>query len=156
MYTVEVWEQGNRLSGLLRGLLPETVWRGTVFLPAGRCFGERKPDLAVVSPQWNGGLMAGDCRCLLIPGNVGTAGGLSAGWVVSYGLDRRDTLTLSAMEPGKLWSALQREIVTLDGTVVEGQEFPLSNRRELPPMEALACVGVQLLLGIPPEGVRLE
>ena len=156
MVTVEVWEQGNRLSGLLEECLPGQLKGAAVFLPAGRCFGERKPDLAVVSPQWNGGPMAGDCRCLLIPGNAGKAGSLSAGWVVSYGLDRRDTLTLSAMEPGRLWAALQREIVTLDGTVVEGQEFPLSNRRELPPMEALACVGVQLLLGIPPEGVRLE
>ena len=153
MVTVEVWERGSRLAGLLRELLPGTVGEKVRIVPAG----ERRADLVVLAPGWRGGERAGDCRCLLVPGNMGgLAGRLHAGWVVSYGLDRRDTLTLSSMERGRLLAALQRELVTLDGTTVEGQEFPLSNGRGLPPVEALVCVGVQLLLGVPPEGVRLE
>ena len=156
MVAVEVWERGDSLSGLLRALLPADL-RGNVRLyPAGRMGEQSRPDLAVVSPYWRGEA-SGACRCLLVPGTMGpTAGKMRAGWVVSYGLDRRDTLTLSAMEPGRLCAALQRELVTPDGTTVEGQELPLSNGWELPPMAALACVGAQLLLGVPPEGVRLE
>lgn len=150
MVTVEVREEGNRLLGILRARLPGEMAR---ILPAG----ERRADLVLLAPGWREGETAGDCRCLLLPGTMGgLTGRLHAGWVVSYGLDRRDTLTLSSMERGRLLVALQRELVTLDGTTVEGQEFPLSNGSGLSPMAALACVGVQLLLGVPPENVRLE
>lgn len=156
MVAVEVWEQGDSLSGLLGALLPAGL-RGSVRLYSAGSMGEKsRPDLAVISPCWRGEV-SGVCRCLLVPGTMGPAAGeMRAGWVVSYGLDRRDTLTLSSIEPGRLCGALQRELVTLDGTTVEGQEFPLSNGWKLAPMAALACVGVQLLLGVPPEGVRLE
>lgn len=157
MVTVEVWERGKRLSGLLRQLLPGEMREGLRIVPAGELPGEMRPDLVVLAPCWRGGGEGGICRCLLSPGSVGgLTGRFSAGWVVSYGLDRRDTLTLSAMEGGRLCVALQRELVTLDGTTVEGQERPLSNGMGLSPAEALACVGVQLLLGVPPERVRLE
>ena len=86
---------------------------------------------------------------------VGDAGelldGLRAASAVSYGASPRDSLTISSREGGRLWAALQRELVTVDGQVVERQEFPLAlepGREELP---ALAVAGALLLLGVPPE-----
>lgn len=149
--TVGVWESGERLSQWGKALLPGEILRNLAFLPAaGSCL-----DLAAVAPQWQKKTAGISCRCLLLPGDAEIEG-ISADWVVSYGLSRRDTLTLSALGEGRLWVALQRELVTVEGTLLEGQEIPLDNRENLPPLEALFCVGMQLLLGVPPEKVRLE
>ena len=64
---------------------------------------------------------------------------------------QKTSLTISSREGGRLWAALQRELVTVGGQVVERQEFPLTlapGTKELP---ALAAAGALLLLGVPPE-----
>lgn len=156
MYTVGIGAKGHRLSGLLEGNLPAGLREKTVLRPLEALPEGMPPDLIVAAPDWGQGAGDRPCRCLLLPGAVGAlTGTASAGWVVSYGLDRRDTLTLSSIGQGRLWAALQREIVTLDGTTVERQELPLPCRTGLPPLLALACVGGQLLLGVPPEEVRV-
>mgnify|MGYP000026848776 CR=1 FL=1 len=48
-------------------------------------------------------------------------------------------------------SALQRELVTVQGQVVERQEFPWRLSPGASPQAALAVAGALLLLGIPPE-----
>jgi len=70
---------------------------------------------------------------------------------VSYGLSPRDSLTVSSRERGVLWAALQRELVTVDGRVVERQEFPLALEPGAEELSALAAAGALLLLGVPPE-----
>ena len=70
---------------------------------------------------------------------------------VSYGASPRDSLTISSREGNTLWAALQRELVTVDGQVVERQEFPLTLEPEVGELPALAAAGALLLLGVPPE-----
>ncbi len=57
----------------------------------------------------------------------------------------------SFWEGRRLWAALQRELVTVDGQVVERQEFPLDLERGEEEQSALAVAGALLLLGVPPE-----
>ena len=96
------------------------------------------------------------CRAGLVPGEGGGAlGELRAASAVSYGLSPRDSLTLSSREGERLWCALQRELVTLDGAVVERQEFPVLPPPALEPLSALAAAGALLLLGVPPERLRM-
>ena len=92
------------------------------------------------------------CRTVLLPGGAGgVLSGLDPAAAVSYGTGPRDTLTLSSREGRQLWCAIQRELVTVDGQVVERQEFSmplLPGQGELP---SLAVAGALLLLGVPPE-----
>ena len=114
------------------------------------------PGLVVISPRAaeSGLLRIPACRVVLLPG-VGreTLGELRAASAVSYGLSPRDSLTLSSREGDRLWCALQRELVTLDGAVVERQEFPLVPPVGLEPLPALAAAGALLLLGLPLERI---
>ena len=92
------------------------------------------------------------CRLLLAPGDARTLPALlRAETVISYGLSPRDSLTLSSREGDTLWAALQRELVTVDGHVVERQEFPLRLEPGAEELPSLAAAGALLLLGVPPE-----
>ena len=113
---------------------------------------ERHPALLVVSPRAaaRGMQLPRRCRTVLLPGGMGEVSPQAAS-AVSYGVSPRDSLTISSREGGTLWAALQRELVTVDGRVVERQEFPLRlepGEEELP---VLAAAGALLLLGITPE-----
>ncbi len=70
---------------------------------------------------------------------------------VSYGLSKRCSLTLSSLEPRRPVLALQREIATLTGIVLERQELPLRLWCGMGPEPLLAAAGTLLLLGVPPE-----
>ena len=65
------------------------------------------------------------CRTVLLPGGAGAALRAGPAAAVSYGTGPRDTLTLSSREGRQLWCAIQRELVTVEGRVVERQELPL-------------------------------
>ena len=89
---------------------------------------------------------------MLLPGETGRAAlPLRAASAVSYGVSPRDSLTISSREGDLLWAALQRELVTVDGRVVERQEFPLALEPGEEELSALAAAGALLLLGVPPE-----
>lgn len=64
----------------------------------------------------------------------------------------RDTITMSSINDTQTVIALQRELVTLDGTVLERQELPL-RRRALHGSadDLMAAVGGLLILGVSPE-----
>ena len=114
------------------------------------------PALLVVSPGAvrRGLRLPGACRTVLLPGDGGALlAGVRAASAVSYGTSPRDSLTVSSREGDRLWAALQRELVTVDGHVVERQEFPLSFRAGRDELPALAVAGALLLLGIPPEAL---
>jgi hypothetical protein len=85
----------------------------------------------------------------LVPGALTVP--LRAASAVSYGASPRDSLTISSREGNILWAALQRELVTVDGRVVERQEFPLDLAPGEGELSALATAGALLLLGVPPE-----
>lgn len=115
-----------------------------------------KLDLLVASPGavgW-GGAAGVNCRFLLLPGSAGPlARGVKVESAVSYGTGPRDTITLSSLEGDKICLAIQRELVTVDGHVVERQELvlPYPAGQEEPGL-FMARVGALLLLGdrLPP------
>lgn len=148
MERFQVVEHGEGIEGAIRQRLSA--------LGMGRPSEEEEndPALLVVSPRAaaQGLSLRKSYRIVLLPGEAGgLLSGLGASSAVSYGLSPRDSLTVSSREGGKLWAALQRELVTVDGRVVERQEFPLA----LPPgagaLPALAAAGGLILLGVPPE-----
>lgn len=111
-------------------------------------------DLLVVSPGATGwaGVSTVSCRTALLPGQAGPLARLLRGeCVVSYGTSPKDTLTFSSLEGNRLCLALQRELVTLQGSVVERQELVLHLPPERSPLALLAAAGTLLLLGVPPE-----
>ncbi|MCI9158545.1 MAG: hypothetical protein HFF55_06045 [Lawsonibacter sp.] len=150
MECFRVLEAGEGIeAAILRGLSA----RGGL---QGRCANGDHPALLVVSPRAaaEGAPLPSRCRTVLLPGEMGErAVPLHAASAVSYGVSPRDSLTISSREGDTLWAALQRELVTVEGQVVERQEFPLP----LPPgageLTALAAAGALLLLGVPPEGL---
>ena len=117
-------------------------------------FTDGKLDLLCISPSATGwaGANAVDCRMLLIPGDAGPlARGLCCSCAVSYGTSPKDTLTFSSLEGSQICVALQRELVTLGGEIVEQQELVLPFTPEKSPLPYLAAVGILLLLGVPTE-----
>lgn len=121
--------------------------------PAPVCFDRERPSLLVVSQgAAQKGVTLPDCRTVLLPGQAGALlRTKQAASAVSYGPSPRDTLTLSSREGSHLWAALQRELVTVGGRVVEPQEFPLELEENASSMSALAAAGALLLLGVHPE-----
>ena len=152
MECFQVLEAGE---GIQEAILRRLTARGGL---RGRCANGNHPALLVVSPRAAArgaarqGVELPDCRTVLLPGQAGellrTKQAASA---VSYGASPRDSLTISSREGNTLWAALQRELVTVDGQVVERQEFPLTLEPEVGELPALAAAGALLLLGVPPE-----
>ena len=116
-------------------------------------FAQRPPALLIIAPDATGLAGAGLIRprLALLPGDsAALARGVRAVSAVSYGLGRRNTLTLSSMDGGSVAVALQRELVTLSGAGVERQEWVLPfDREQESPEEFLCLVGALLLLDQP-------
>lgn len=155
MITVGVWEREEglyqALARVTAGLSPRyhlVKGRHPAELSAGRL------DLLVASPWATGWAGAGavDCRIALIPGSAGAlARHLRAESAVSYGAAPKNTLTLSSLEKGHISIALQREVVTVTGQVVERQELLLPYPGGCPSPELfLAQAGALILLGLGP------
>ncbi len=107
-------------------------------------------DLLIVSPIAVGWTEKATiyCRTVLLPDSAGPlARSLLADRVVSYGLSPRDTITLSSLEGNHICVAVQRELIRLDGGVVERQELILPRREGQSPEVLLAQAGLRLLLG---------
>ena len=148
MECFQVLEAGEGIeAAILRGLSR----RGGL---KGRCANGGHPALLVVSPgaAAQGLRLPRQCRTVLLPGEMGErAFPIRAASAVSYGVSPRDSLTISSREGGTLWAALQREVVTITGRVVERQEFPLALRPGEGELPALAAAGALILLDVPPE-----
>ena len=156
MRRVGIWERGEGLyeglkqdltigkmeqPGLFRGRHPAELAVGTL-------------DLLVASPRATGwaGAASVNCRLVLLPGSAAPmARGLRVEGAVSYGTGPKDTITLSSLEEHSICLAVQRELVTVNGGIVERQELVLP----YPPGQGspelfLARVGALLLLGADP------
>lgn len=153
MRRVGIWE---REEGIFEAVQHALLRRGEI---AELLRGEHPADftdghleLLCISPSAVGWAGAGaiQCQTLLLPGAAGPlARGLRCACAVSYGTSPKDTLTFSSLEGDRICVALQRELVTLDGDVVEQQEFSLPFPPERSPLPFLAEVGTLLLLGVP-------
>ena len=116
-------------------------------------------ELLTVSPAARGWAGAGavPCGTVLLPGTAGPlARALNARQAVSYGTSPRDTLTFSSLEGDRLCLAVQRELVTLGGAVVEQQELvlPFSTGASPLPFLAPGCAAGGAAGAVPPPGVR--
>lgn len=141
MPTVAVREPSPLLFPLLARTLPPAHAR---LIPQ-----DRPADLLVLAPGW-GTESPLPCRTLLIPGQSDLPA-LSAAQAVSYGPSPKDTLTFSSLGAGTLVLSLQRECVTLSGTLLERQEFPVPDRGGI--SLTLAWAGTLLLAGVSPEAM---
>lgn len=113
-----------------------------------------RPALLIISPRaaTQTPYLEAGCRTVLLPGDAPAQHWqLQAASAVSYGPGPRDTLTLSSREGNRLWLALQREVVTVQGQVVERQEFPFRSAADQSTQAALAVAGALLLLGVRPD-----
>lgn len=146
MECFQVLESGE---GIEQAILRRLSARGGL---QGRCASGKHPALLVVSPRAaaRGIPVPRQCRTVLLPGGMGGVLPRAAS-AVSYGVSPRDSLTISSREGNTLWAALQREVVTVTGQVVERQEFPLVLDRKGEELPALAAAGALLLLGVPLE-----
>lgn len=145
MECFRVLEAGEGIeAAILRGLSA----RGGL---GGRCTSGDHPALLVVSPgaAERGSVLPRQCRTALVPGEIAVP--LRAASAVSYGVSPRDSLTVSSREGDVLWAALQRELVTVEGRVVERQEFSLPLAPGERTLSVLAAAGALILLGVPPE-----
>ena len=110
-------------------------------------------DLLVISPEAVGWAGAGQIHAgtVLLSGAAGPlARVLRTERAVSYGTSARDTLTLSSLEGDQICVALQRELVTVTGRVLERQELVLPFPTGRDPLPWLAVTGTLLLLDVPP------
>lgn len=157
MYTIGVLESGKGLSAFLAAHLPAGLRAQVRLCPAGSLPRGKGADLLVVSPDLRGEDAAPAlCRALLVPGRLSPlVGEVEAGWAVSYGVSSKDSLSLSSLGEKDLCLSLQREVVTLTGDCLECQELRLPRAGHTSPFHVLACAGVQLLLGVPPEEVKV-
>ncbi len=157
MYLVGILESRPALSTFLSGTLPEDLRQQVSLCPAGELPSGQTADLLVVSPDLaEKDVTPPACRALLVPGRLSPlAGDIPAAWAVSYGISSRDSLTLSSLGEEAISLALQREVVTLAGDCLECQELLLPRGGHTSPLHVLACAGVQLMLGVPPEEVSV-
>lgn len=84
------------------------------------------------------------CRFLLTPEKA-PAEFADAGCIVTYGMSGRSTLTISSIRGGEDMIAVQREVPTVTGHIIERQEISVSGGGE--PERILALEGTMLLLG---------
>ena len=115
MITIGVW-QGTK------GLLTQSLLR---FFPEGG-YMPRPPecDICVSDGPLPDALNPCRCRIAVLPGDKKLdCRYLQAGRVVTYGLSGKNTVTLSSIDENRLFLALQREIISLDGRRIEQQEL---------------------------------
>lgn len=153
MRKVGVWERGEGL----RAAIEEDLKKSG--LPRPLLIGGQHPavllgeemDLLVVSPGATGWAGAGGlhCRLALVPDGAGVLmRGLKAEGAVSYGSGPKNTITLSSIEEERISIAIQRELVTVEGGMVERQELVLPYPKQgQTPEFFMARVGTLLLLG---------
>ncbi|MCL2409170.1 MAG: hypothetical protein FWC96_06090 [Oscillospiraceae bacterium] len=119
----------------------------THILPAAE-FDEGEANIIVVSPSYHFAESEPKLRggILLTPSGVPRFA--EARCVVTYGMSPKDTLTLSSIGEDACVLALQRELITADGGILERQEFKIPACGSTD--ESLACSGAMLLLGLQP------
>lgn len=158
MGRIGIWEKDEGVFRYVTESLSALGRNADVLLPARHPaeLTARPLELLVISPGAIGwaGAEALNCRMVLLPGSAGPlARAFQAESAVSYGNSVKDTLTISSIEDDQLCVAIQRELVTVGGGVVEQQELVLPLPPAWEPLPYLAAVGTLLLLGVPAEKI---
>jgi hypothetical protein len=94
--------------------------------------------------------------CILIPGTLlDSLNSAGADYAITYGMSPRDTVTASSISDGGIVVTLQRELVTLSGEILERQDLPKLPLKQSAPEKMMSVLTALLLLGVPPDGIRL-
>lgn len=117
---------------------------------------DERPDILVLSAdvarqKWNLEATVA-CGILLLPGDAG-AENFDASCLVTYGMSPKNTITLSSISEDVCVLALQREILTATGDILEQQEIKINGG--IRPDTLLAVAGALLLLGQKPPDINL-
>lgn len=145
MTRIGVWDADEAFSFELRKFLPA----GTAVSNHPAAFSQDPLDLLLIAPTALGwaGTNRVDCKTVLLPGSfLPLTRGLKAESAVSYGVASKNTVTLSSLEPHQIGIALQRQIKTITGSVLEEQEFLLPLLPNTDPTWFLGLTGARLLL----------
>jgi hypothetical protein len=93
------------------------------------------------------------CKILLLPGDSAAGGAVpgdtdsfDAECIVTYGMSPKNTITLSSISEDMCVLALQRELITTCGDVLERQEIKIKGG--MCPNSLLAVYGTLLILGL--------
>ena len=96
-------------------------------------------------------LIPADCRQLIVPGDNPPSFLPYAGGLITYGLSCKNSLTPASIDSDSILISLQREIVTMNGTRLERQDFSISHHpRILSVEQTLALTAILLTTGTPP------
>lgn len=113
------------------------------------------PDIIVISQRvWDRppANLKGSCKILLVPGTaISLTSLIKADCVISYGMSKKDSVTMSSIGEGESVLTLQREMPTLNGKVLERQDIPVRSKRNYSPEDIMAGAAALLLLGLDPE-----
>jgi hypothetical protein len=109
----------------------------------------RRPDIVVLSeaPAKEYGGESAHIRCgiLLLPGD-GDAEAFDAECIVTYGMSPKNTITLSSISETSCVLAIQRELLTSFGDMLDRQEIKI--RGGMRPGCLLPVAGALLILGV--------
>ncbi len=95
-------------------------------------------------------------NCVIVPDicNIATINQLCPKSVITYGLSCKNTVTVSSLIGNQMVISIQRELVTISGSRIEAQEFPV-NLIDINAVEAvLAAVAILLILGVSTEKIK--
>ena len=120
---------------LLSGMEPD------ILVLSSKCTKRPRPDSRRVK-----------CKVLLLPGGA-AAENIEADYAVSYGMSGRNSITLSSIKEEECILTLQRDVLTLDGTLLERQDIAVRRDRKTDTEEFMAIMAALLILGIPPEKI---
>jgi hypothetical protein len=147
------------ISRKLRELPERSAARGLTFLSGARLSNGCSPDLLVVSNgkgRRRGRLPCPRCGILLMPGTAAhLVSGLRSSCIVSYGMSKSDSVTLSSIDDDSLVLSLQRELPTLSGGHLERQDIPIGRAPGTDAGDVLASGTALLMLGVSPEELRM-
>jgi hypothetical protein len=151
--------EGESIAGMIalriRKLPEHSGARSLTFLDSASLSGGLCPDLLVVScarAKCRASIPRGRCRMLLIPGTAADlATVFHSDCVVSYGMSKKDSITLSSIEDDTLILTLQRELPALTCRVLERQDIPIQGFPGEKADDVMACAASLLLLGAAPE-----
>lgn len=109
-----------------------------------------RADLLIISPEAKlNAKKALNAKCILLPGGLlDSLNALKTDYVISYGMSARDTITASSISEDGVLISLQRELVTLNGEIVERQELPAIPLKHSTPERIMSVRGALLLLGL--------
>lgn len=130
------------------GAEAEAIEKAIAFKADGYASTDSKIELLIILPHAQPPFP--ECKILLMPDELLVIP--NAETAISYGMSSKCSITLSSVRRNPVL-AIQREISTLAGVVLEPQEIPLKNWYNLSEYSLMASVTALLLLGIYPESL---